>query len=133
MTRTDDLGKHTLGMLPGHRGAGRGRLESLDGGPRRAEAQPRSGGPSSPPHVRDTMMSHGRSPRRTARSPIVRTLLGLGDDREREMALKVAVYFDRYAPALPHLRDCPPGIHYHAVVYRGGFGTDPFGRFDTRI
>ena len=41
--------------------------------------------------------------------PIVRTLLGLGDDREREMALKVAGYFDRYAPALPHLRDCPPG------------------------
>ena len=65
--------------------------------------------------------------------PIVRTLLGLGDDNEREMALKVAGYFDRYAPALPHLRDCPPGIHYHAVAYRGGFGTDPFGRFDTRI
>ena len=49
------------------------------------------------------------------------------------MALKVAGYFDRYAPALPHLRDCPPGVHYHAVAYRGGFGTDPFGRFDTRI
>ena len=65
--------------------------------------------------------------------PIVRTLLGIGDDREREMALKVAGYFDRYAPALPHLRDCPPGIHYHAVAHRGGFGTDPFERFDTRI
>ena len=65
--------------------------------------------------------------------PIVRTLLGIGDDREREMALKVAGYFDRYAPALPYLRDCPPGIHYHAVAYRGGFGTDPFERFDTRI
>ena len=65
--------------------------------------------------------------------PIVRTLLGLGDDNEREMALKVAGYFDRYAPALPYLRDCPPGIHYHAVAHRGGFGTDPFGRFDTRV
>ena len=65
--------------------------------------------------------------------PIVRTLLGLGDDNEREMALKVAGYFDRYAPALPHLRDCPPGIHYHAIAFSGGLCTDPFGRFDTRI
>ena len=65
--------------------------------------------------------------------PIVRTLLGIGDDREREMALKVAGYFDRYAPALPYLRDCPPGIHYHAIAFSGGLCTDPFGRFDTRI
>ena len=63
--------------------------------------------------------------------PIVRTLLGLGDDKEKEMALKVAGYFDRYAPALPYLRDHAP--HYHAVAYRGGFGANPFGRFDTRI
>ncbi len=34
---------------------------------------------------------------------IVRTLLGLGDDRDRELALRVAGYFDRYAPALPQL------------------------------
>ena len=65
--------------------------------------------------------------------PIVRTLLGLGDECEREMALKVAGYFDRYAPALPHLRDIPPGIHHHAVAYWGGLGTDPFERFDTCI
>ena len=58
---------------------------------------------------------------------------GLGDERERELALKVAGYFDRYAPALPYLRSCSPGIHYHAVAYWGGHGTDPFGRFDTRI
>ena len=64
---------------------------------------------------------------------IVRTLLGLGGDRERELALKVAGYFDRYAPALPHLRAAAPGPHYHAVAYWGGYGTDPFGRFDTRI
>ena len=44
--------------------------------------------------------------------PIVRTLLGLGDECEREMALKVAGYFDRYAPALPHLRNIPPGLHH---------------------
>ena len=65
--------------------------------------------------------------------PIVRTLLGLGDECEREMALKVAGYFDRYAPALPHLRDIPPGIHHHAVAYWGGLGTDLFERFDTCI
>ena len=63
---------------------------------------------------------------------IVRTLLGLGGDRERELALKVAGYFDRYAPALPHLRAAAPGPHYHVIVYWGGYGTDPFGRFDTR-
>ena len=56
--------------------------------------------------------------------PIVRTLLGLGDDREREMALKVAGYFDRYAPALPYLRDCPPGIHYHAIAFSGRLYPD---------
>ena len=61
--------------------------------------------------------------------PIVRTLLGLGDDREREIALKVAGYFDRYAPALPHLRDRAP--HYHVVAHLDGCATDPIGRFDT--
>ena len=65
--------------------------------------------------------------------PIVRTLLGIGDDREREMALKVAGYFDRYAPALPYLRDCAPGIHYHAVAHLSGCASDPFQRFDTHI
>ena len=63
---------------------------------------------------------------------IVRTLLGLGGDRERELAFKVAGYFDRYAPALLHLRTVAPGPHYHVIAYRGGYGTDPFGRFDTR-
>ena len=37
--------------------------------------------------------------------PIVRTLLGLGDDREREMAVRVAEHFECYAPALPYLRE----------------------------
>ena len=37
--------------------------------------------------------------------PIARTLLGIGDDRDREFALRVAGYFDRYAPALPYLRE----------------------------
>ena len=63
---------------------------------------------------------------------IVRTLLGLGDDRERELAFRVAGYFDRYAPALPHLRAASSGPHFHVIGYWGGHGTDPFGRFDTR-
>ena len=61
--------------------------------------------------------------------PIVRTLLGVGDDRDREMALKVAGYFEWYAPALPYLRDRSP--HYHVVAHLGGCATDPIGRFDT--
>ena len=36
---------------------------------------------------------------------IVRTLLGLGDDREREAAVRVAEHFECYAPALPYLRE----------------------------
>ncbi len=65
--------------------------------------------------------------------PIVRTLLGLGDGRTRELALTVADYFERYAAALPYLRNCLPARHYHAVCYRNGYRSDPFGRFDTRI
>ena len=65
--------------------------------------------------------------------PIVRTLLGLGDDRDREMALTVAGYFDRYTPALPFIRRHPPGLHYHAVSYRGDEGSNPLERFDTRV
>ena len=62
--------------------------------------------------------------------PIARTLLGLGDERERELALKIAGYFDRYAPALPFLRDIAAGPHFHVIAYWGGYATDPFGRFD---
>ena len=65
--------------------------------------------------------------------PIVRLLLGVGDDRDREMALIVADYFDRYAPALPFIRHYPPGLHYHVLFYWGGYGSDPFERFDTLV
>ena len=65
--------------------------------------------------------------------PIVRTLLGLGDDRTQELALTVAGYFKRYGPALPHLRNHPPGLHYHAVNHWDGLVTEPIGRFDTRV
>ena len=85
-----------------------------------------------PAELRDAMYTQTFA-EEDCEEPIVRTLLGLGDDNEREMALKVAGYFDRYAPALPHLRDLPPGLHYHAVAYWGGLGTDPFERFDTRV
>ena len=64
--------------------------------------------------------------------PIAMTLLGLGDEREREFALKVAGNFDRYSPALPHLREIAPGPHYHVIAYIGGCTTELFRRFDTR-
>ena len=85
-----------------------------------------------PAVVRDTMLTPTFA-EEDCEEPIVRTLLGLGDDRTRELALTVAGYFARYAPALPYLRNCPSAHHYHAVCYRNGLRSDPFGRFDTRI
>ena len=37
--------------------------------------------------------------------PIAMTLLGLGNSRDLELAVKVAGCFDRYALALPHLKN----------------------------
>ena len=34
---------------------------------------------------------------------IVQTLLGIGDERDREAAIKVATFYRRYASALPYL------------------------------
>ena len=53
--------------------------------------------------VRDAMFTPAYA-EEDCEEPIVRTLLGLGDDREREAALRTAEYFERYAPALPYLR-----------------------------
>ena len=64
--------------------------------------------------------------------PIVGTLLGVGDERDKETALRVAVSFDMYAPALPYIRECQPEVHHHVVAYRGGLVADPFEGFDTR-
>ena len=86
---------------------------------------------SLPACVRDAMLTPTFA-EEDCEEVVVRTLLGLGGERERELALKVAGYFDRYAPALPHLRAAAPGPHYHIIAYWGGYGTDPFGRFDTR-
>ena len=85
-----------------------------------------------PVEVRNTMLNKTFA-EEDCEEPIVRALLGLGDDRTRELALTVAGYFKRYSPALPHLRDCLPAYHYHAVCYPNGHRSDPFGRFDTRI
>ena len=85
-----------------------------------------------PAAVRDTMLNPTFA-EGDCEEPIVRLLLGVGDDRDREMALIVADYFDRYAPALPFIRHYPPGIHYHVFFYWGGLASDPFERFDTRI
>ena len=56
------------------------------------------------PHaVRDAMF-HQTFAEEDCEEPIVRTLLGIGDDRDRAMAIRVAEHFERYAPALPYLR-----------------------------
>ena len=85
-----------------------------------------------PAAVRDTLLNPTFA-EEDCEEPIVRLLLGVGDDGDREMALTVAGYFDRYAPALPFIRRHPPGLHYHAIAYWGGYGSDPFERFDTRL
>ena len=85
-----------------------------------------------PAAVRETMLNRTFA-EEDCEEPIVSTLLGVGDDGDREMALTVAGYFDRYAPALPFIRQHPPGLHYHAIAIFGGLSTDPFERFDTRV
>ena len=56
-----------------------------------------------PDVVRDTFITPTFA-EEDCEEPIARTLLGLGDERERELALQVAICFHRYAPALPYLR-----------------------------
>ncbi len=85
-----------------------------------------------PAAVRDTMLTPTFA-EEDCEEPIVRLLLGVGDDRDREMALIVADYFDRYAPALPFIRHHPPGLHYHVFFHWGGYGSNLFKRFDTRV
>ena len=57
-----------------------------------------------PAEVRDAMFTPTFAEEDCEES-IVRTLLGLGDDREREAAVRVAEHFECYAPALPYLRE----------------------------
>ena len=85
-----------------------------------------------PAAVRDTMLTPTFA-EEDSEEPIVRLLLGVGNDRDRQTALIVADYFDRYAPALPFIRHYPPGLHYHVIFYWGGYGSDPFERFDTLV
>ena len=85
-----------------------------------------------PAEVRDAMLVQTFA-EEDCEEPIVRTLLGLGDDRDREMALTVAGYFARYSPVLPFIRNHPPGLHYHAVSHREGNGSNPLEWFDTRV
>ena len=53
--------------------------------------------------VRDTFLN-ATFAEENCEEPIARTLLGIGDDSDREFAIKVAGCFDRYAPALSYLR-----------------------------
>ena len=85
-----------------------------------------------PATVRETMLTPTFA-EEDCEEPIVRLLLGVGDDADRQMALTVAGYFDRYAPALPFIRHHPPGLHHHVLFHWRGYGSDPFERFDTRI
>ena len=57
---------------------------------------------SLPDVVRDTFLNPCFA-EEDCEEPIARTLLGLGDEREREYALQVVGRFHRYAPALPFL------------------------------
>ena len=83
-----------------------------------------------PVAVRDTMLNPLFA-EEDCEEPIVKTVLDIGDDTDRDMARKVEEYFERYAPALPFVRICRPGLHYHVLFYRGGYGSDPFERFDN--
>ena len=85
-----------------------------------------------PVEVRDAMLNPTFA-EEDCEEPIVRTLLGLGDDRDRELALTVGGYFEQYSPALPYLRNCSHGLHYHVLSHRRGYGPGPFGHFDTRV
>ena len=84
-----------------------------------------------PAAVRETM-SYESFAEEDCEEPIVRLLLGVGDDRDREAALAVAGYYDRYAPALPFIRSRLPGVHHHVLLHWGGYCSDAVGRFDTR-
>ncbi len=85
---------------------------------------------SLPDRVRDAFLNPTFA-EEDCEEPIARTLLGIGDARDRELALKIAGYFDRYTPALSFLRAVDTGPHYHVVACSGGHAADPFGRFDT--
>ena len=70
---------------------------------------------SLPACVRDAMFTPTFA-EEDCEEPIVRTLLGLGDDRERAAAVRTAEYFERYAPALPYIRGKGVGDGYdHAA------------------
>ena len=70
---------------------------------------------SLPDCVRDAMFN-ATFAEEDCEEPIVRTLLGLGDDRERAAAVRTAEYFERYAPALPYIRGKGVGDGYdHAA------------------
>ena len=70
---------------------------------------------SLPDCVRDAMFN-ATFAEEDCEESIVRTLLGLGDDRERAAAVRAAEYFERYAPALPYIRGKGVGDGYdHAA------------------
>ena len=82
--------------------------------PRRAEAQPGAVGRNPRRGPADHVHTDVR--RRGLRGTHREYAAGPGDDREREMAVRVAEYFERYAPALPYLQGKGVGHeHDHAA------------------
>ncbi len=65
--------------------------------------------------------------------PIVRTLLDLGDDRDRSWRSPWRVTSPATVPRSHSFGTIRPALHYHLTAYRGGFRTDHFGRFDTLV
>ena len=61
-----------------------------------------------PAAVRDTMLNPLFA-EEDCEEPIVKTVLDIGDDTDREMAREVTEYFERYAPALPIRPHLPAG------------------------
>ena len=83
-------------------------VRTLHRRPRRAEAQP--GAVVLAARLRPGRHVHPHLRRRGLRGT------HLGDDREREAAVRTAEYFERYAPALPYLRRKGVGDGYdHAA------------------
>ena len=85
---------------------------------------------SLPRAVQGTMMNPGFA-EEDCEEPIVKTVLDIGDDSDRERAWEIVEYFERYAPARRFVHCYRPGLHYHLFFYWGGLGSDPFERFDN--
>ena len=70
---------------------------------------------SLPPEVMGTLINPAFA-EEDCESPIVKTILGLANQQEREWAIRVAEEYPRYAPTLPYLKN-PAPTKDHNVTY----------------